>query len=166
MTGVSWTTEIHSCNVARPSITPEQESEIRKLRSQGFSERRIAAQTGLSKSTVHGRISALPIPTEPPPEAGYGERACLDRRAAEREARVGRAPGQPASSVLTPEEWEAHQRQLAEVDAWAASLYPGAGAVRGFEPMRGGTPRRLSTPRGRRLWLALRREDERRGCPR
>ena len=110
--------------MARPSITPEQESEIRRLRSQGLSERRIAAQTGLSKSTVHGRIGALPIPTEPPPEAGYGERAYLDRRAAEREARVGRAPGQPASSVLTPEEWEARQRKPADVDAWAASLYP------------------------------------------
>jgi len=31
--------------------------------------------------------------------------------------------GRPASLVLTPEEWEAHRRQLADVAAWAASLY-------------------------------------------
>jgi hypothetical protein len=110
------TAAVHSCNVARPSITPKQESEIRKLRSQGLSERRIAAQTGLSKSTVHGRISALPIPTEPPPSAGHLERAYLEGCAAEREARAGRVPGQPRNSFLDPEEWLDHQEKLAGMD--------------------------------------------------
>ena len=39
------------------------------------------------------------LPMQPPTSAGYGEAAFLDRRDAEREARLGRAPGQPRNSL-------------------------------------------------------------------
>jgi hypothetical protein len=38
------------------------------------------------------------------------------RNDAEREARFGRAPGQPTTSVLDPEEWLDHQERPARMD--------------------------------------------------
>jgi hypothetical protein len=37
-------------------------------------------------------------------------------RVPDRAARVGRAPGQPATSVLDPEEWLDHQAKLAQLN--------------------------------------------------
>jgi hypothetical protein len=58
---------------------------------------------------------ALPGTAEPPP-AREGFSGFLDRKDAERAARVGRAPGQPANSPLEPREWLEHQVQLAKVN--------------------------------------------------
>jgi hypothetical protein len=58
---------------------------------------------------------ALPRPVGPAP-AREGFSGFLDREDAERAARVGRAPGQPANSPLEPREWLVHQVQLATVN--------------------------------------------------
>jgi hypothetical protein len=109
--------------VGRPPITAEQEASTCKLLSQGFSERAIASQTGLSKSVVHSRVSSvLPIPVGSPLDAGYGKIAFLERRDAEREARTGRALGQPPTSVLDPEGWRGHQEKFARLDGDAERL--------------------------------------------
>jgi hypothetical protein len=54
--------------------------------------------------------------TAEPPPARQGFAGFLDRKDAERAARVGRAPGQPANSPLEPREWLLHQVQLAQVN--------------------------------------------------
>ena len=58
---------------------------------------------------------ALPSMTTPPP-ARQGFAAFVDRKDADRAARVGRAPGQPANSPLEPREWLVHQVRLAKVN--------------------------------------------------
>ncbi len=58
---------------------------------------------------------AVPSPVEPAP-AREGFSGFLDRKDAERAARVGRAPGQPRNSFLDPEEWLDHQATLAQLD--------------------------------------------------
>jgi hypothetical protein len=73
------------------------------------------AQPGAGRPIRRPNSVAVPSTAEPAPtREGYS--GYLDRREAERAARVGRAPGQPADSFLEPEEWLDHQAKLAELD--------------------------------------------------
>jgi hypothetical protein len=58
---------------------------------------------------------ALPSTAEPLP-VRQGFAGFLDRKDADRAARVGRAPGQPANNPLEPREWLLHQVQLAKLN--------------------------------------------------
>jgi hypothetical protein len=73
------------------------------------------AQPGPGRPTRRPNSVAVPRRVEPAPTR-QGFPGYLDRIDAERAARVGRAPGQPANSVLDPEEWLDHQATLAERD--------------------------------------------------
>ncbi len=64
---------------------------------------------------------ALPKSVEPAP-AREGFSGPLDRKDAERAARVGRAPGQPANRFLDPEEGLDHSATLARMDGNAERL--------------------------------------------
>ena len=85
--------------------------------AEGESLRRVAPDYGVDASNLSrffngagaGELAAArqraaqsgtaALPMQPPTSAGYGEAAFLDRRDAEREARLGRAPGQPRNSL-------------------------------------------------------------------
>jgi hypothetical protein len=73
------------------------------------------AQPGAGRPIRRPNSVAVPSTVEPAPtREGYS--GYLDRKEAERAARVGRAPGQPTNSFLEPEEWLDHQAKLAELD--------------------------------------------------
>jgi hypothetical protein len=73
------------------------------------------AQPGPGRPIRRPTSVALPNAAKPAP-AREGFSGFLDRKDAERAARVGRAPGQPANSPLEPREWLVHQVQLAKVN--------------------------------------------------
>ena len=63
------------------------------------------------------RPNSVVVPSTVQPAATRdGYPGYLDRRDADRAARVGRAPGPPANSFLEPEEWLDHQATLAQLD--------------------------------------------------
>jgi len=61
--------------------------------------------------------NVAPPRTAGPPPARQGFAGFLDRNDAGRAARVGRAPGQPTTSVLDPDEWLDHQTKLAQLNS-------------------------------------------------
>ena len=73
------------------------------------------AQPGSGHPIRNPNGAVLPRTGQPAP-ARQGFAGYLDRKDAERAARVGRAPGQPANSFLDPEEWLDHQAKLAQLD--------------------------------------------------
>jgi len=73
------------------------------------------AQPG-SGRPIRRRNSVALASTAGPPPAREGFSAFLDRKDAERAARMGPAPGQPRNSFLEPRECLEHQVQLAKVD--------------------------------------------------
>ena len=79
------------------------------------------AQPGSRRPLRRRNNVALPGTSERPP-AGEGFAGFLDRKDAERAARFGRAPGQPATSFLDPEEWLDHHEKLARMDGNAERL--------------------------------------------
>ena len=73
------------------------------------------AQPGSGRPIRTPTRVALPRPVGPAPTR-QGFSGFLDRKDAERAARVGRAPGQSRNSFLEPREFLEHQVQLAKVD--------------------------------------------------
>ena len=73
------------------------------------------AQPGSGRPIRTPTRVALPRPAGPAPTR-QGFSGFLDRKDADRAARVGRAPGQPANNPLEPREWLLHQVQLAKVN--------------------------------------------------
>ena len=78
---------------------------------------------------------AVPSTVQPAP-IRQGFPGYLDRIDADRAARVGRAPGQPANSFLHPEEWLDHQATLAELNGDQERLEEIARARAEFERAR------------------------------
>jgi hypothetical protein len=79
------------------------------------------AQPG-SRRPIRRRNNIAPPGAAERPPAGEGFAGFLDRKDADRATRFGRAPGQPATSFLDPEEWIDHQEKLARMDGNAERL--------------------------------------------
>ena len=104
-----------------PSGRPQRRAKQQPVQTSSAAEPPPAADEARPAQPSSGRpirrptSVALPSTAEPP-SARQGFAGFLDRKDAERAARVGRAPGQPANSFLEPREWLVHQLQLAKVN--------------------------------------------------